>query len=121
MRYKLMTVGDGDPDHFDPFSWTPPTQKEVSWVPMTMNLNDLYHPDGFLVKYLGDYEYADLVYEFNDLDYFPGEGVHLEQVVNYALSQSYDNRLPLVNRMTVQIKIPDVTELRGWVLRNRSS
>ena len=118
MRYQLMTPGVEDPDHYDIFSWDPPTTKDISTVSMGMTLYDLLRPDGFITKYLGNYDYADLVYELNVLDFFPGVGVFLQEVMDYEGSQSEATRTPLANRLATPILIPDVKELRAYITKN---
>ena len=121
MRYRLMTVGDGDPNFYDPFSWDPPTQKQISSVPYTLKLSDLFKPDVFICQYEGDYELADLVYIFNVMESFPGGGFMLQDLINYRLGIS---PAPTQEELAAFVAnnpllIPDPGELQSFILRNR--
>jgi hypothetical protein len=114
-----MTVGDGDPNFYDVFSWTPPDQKNITNVPYQLKLSDLFKPDVFICKYLSDYEYFDLLLWYNNLDSFPGPYT-LQDLVNYRLGISpAPTQMELADYLSNnKILIPDPGELQQYVLRN---
>lgn len=121
MRYRMMTIGDGDPDFYDPFSFTPPTTKDISSVPYHLKLSDLFRPDHFIFQYEGDYELADLVWLFNNMESFPGGNFTLQDLINYRLGISPAPTQQQLSDYLANnpINLPDPNELQAFILRNR--